>query len=96
MTYSVSVYHAAQSVLARISENCTCSQKPEHHARYRVLAITCCGNHMLIEHQFGGKLDRWDTFHDMRPGSRLRLEAPSTFPLGWRLLGAETSWQSWQ
>ena len=44
---------------------------------------------MLIEHQFGGKLDRWDTFHDMRPGSRLRLEAPSTFPLGWRLLGAE-------
>ena len=44
---------------------------------------------MLIEHQFGGKLDRWDAFHDMRPGSRLRLEAVSTFPLGWRLLGAE-------
>ena len=51
---------------------------------------------MLIEHQFGGKLDRWDAFHDMRPGSRLRLEAVSTFPLGWRLLGAEISWKSWQ
>ena len=82
MKYSVSVYHAAQSVWARISENCTFSQKPEHHARYRVLAIS-----MLIEHQFGGKQDRWDAFHDIGPGSRLRLEAASTFPLGWRLLG---------